>query len=304
MTLTTHDDINSAKRRKWEETAVKATPISRRLGIVYLERCRLRKKGQAVVVVRADGERLELPVAAIGGVILGPGTSVTAEASRVIIQRGCSLSFGGGGGLPVWSISTRYRSPTNKINQFKASLDDKKRMDMAVRLFEWRAMVIAEHDLPVPAFDGFQSLKSLEELLAMEGQWSKSAYASYGRAVNAEHLLRGFKIREATPIALGNYFLYSLASLVITHMGYDPNIGILHGQTRGGGLVFDLADVFKPLVTLGPSFKAAAERQSANHLKAAILGAINRNGIVDKMVGLLTELFGDTRKVKKRMRGV
>jgi hypothetical protein len=42
-----------------------------------------------------------------------------------------------------------------------------------------------------------------------------------------------------------NSVFYSLITSIVYSLGYHPSIGFLHGHTRRGGLVFDIADIFK-----------------------------------------------------------
>lgn len=269
----------------------KLTPLSDRYALFYVERTRLQRAGDAIRLVGANRQSFELPVASIGGLLMGPGCSITTEAARICNQRGCLIAVTGGGGIPVWSVSTRYRSPKNKISQFSLSCDPVTRVALAKKLFAKRQDVINRYakNEGVPPFNPAEGLDSIQKMLGFEGAWAKEAYKLMGIA---EHIsTQNVRVRDQTPLALLNFFLYSVTSLVIEFLGYDQNLGILHGQSRGGGLVFDIADAYKPVLTLRQAFHAAARNHSSAEMKAGLLSDLLALGIVDDMIKFTKELF-------------
>src|SRR4051794_39053124 len=73
--------------------------------------------------------------------------------------------------------------------------------------------------------------------LAALGNWRREA----GQGMRAADT--GAKINAA--IDHGNYLAYGLAGVVLWSLGVPASLAALHGKTRAGGLVFDLADTLK-----------------------------------------------------------
>jgi CRISPR-associated endonuclease Cas1 subtype I-F len=55
----------------------------------------------------------------------------------------------------------------------------------------------------------------------------------------------------------GNYLAYGLAAVAAWVTGIPHGLAVLHGKTRRGGLVFDLADLIKDALILPQAFIAA-----------------------------------------------
>ena len=271
--------------------------LSSRHAIFYLEHAKLVKYEQDIRVLNralANQSEVSLPVANIGGLILGPGCSVTSEAARVAAARGCLLLFAAGGGLPIYSASTQHRSPTKKLQQYEICSDETKRLKAARLMFVMRRDYIEKHSyIDLPKFPVANDYQSINAMLSAEGAWAKKAYrrrASYyddtswrGKAVES-------KSRD-NPLSFLNFLAYSLADIAIIHLGLDPNIGILHGQRRGGGLVYDLADIFKPIIALDLSFKAMSEGWSVQQSKVEFLNLVHTEDILTRMIDSLKKIF-------------
>lgn len=268
-------------------------PLARRHPIYYLEHSKLVRSGNDVRVLKEDlsGEFI-LPVASIGALIMGPGTSISAEAARISASRGCLIAVSGGGGAPLYLTSTQHRSPLSRIRQYETVVEHDRRLNAARKLFIARKKLIATFpEFELPEFPNGEFYSSIESLLAAEGAWAKKAY---------EHTSKKYQIswdgKKAAndsnhPIVLLNHLSYTIADIAILHLGYDPNIGILHGRTRGGGLSYDIADVFKPVLALVPSFEAIRMEKSVGKIKADFLNDIYRFGTIDLCIKLITNLF-------------
>lgn len=291
------DDQTKSSDGGFRERVVKPAPLSARHSLLYIERTKVVKKGHALMLLsKSDAGRsaYEIPTAGLGGLLLGPGCSLTTEASKLLSSRECIYGFCSGGGLPLWSVSTHYRSPKQKIRQFESSCNDNSRIRLGRQLLLARKMFIVKYgsDYGFPELDvpEERDVRSIRDLLLIEAEWSKRVYRGKSKEFGID--LRQRAVRDATPLSLLNFFLYSLSSLTINYLGYDQNLGILHGQRRGGGLVFDLADVYKPVVTLVTAFVGASRGYSANRMKAEVLSDVQNFGVVDHMIDLLSTLFG------------
>ena len=69
----------------------------------------------------------------------------------------------------------------------------------------------------------------------------------------------------------GNYIAYGIAGSCLWSLGVPHGLSVLHGKTRAGGLVFDLADSFKDALVLPLAFAPITdEREFRQRLIAAI----------------------------------
>ena len=277
----------------------KATYLSRRLPAVYVERAKCVRSGGALMLLYRDEEREKdgatapareiIPVESQSIILFGPGCSVTTEAMKLITRSGCVASFCGGGGTPVFAYSVAYRNPQHKIRQYSRSTNEDNRLAIAKRLMIERAKICEGLKIKgFPILTGYDSCTSITEISAVEGAWSRKAYIFlsklYGIPYDNKHV-------TYQAISLTNHFVYSLAHAAIEARGFDPNIGIIHGQTRGGGLVFDIADVYKPALSLVPALLGSAATWTPGRIKKEVLDRMASTKALDGMVDLVAELF-------------
>jgi CRISPR-associated protein Cas1 len=57
----------------------------------------------------------------------------------------------------------------------------------------------------------------------------------------------------------GNYLAYGLAATTLWVLGISHSFAVMHGKTRRGALVFDVADLIKDAVVLPWAFICAKE---------------------------------------------
>ena len=81
---------------KFEKNSL--VPLSRRLSFFYVEYAKITKQLQSISIFRDDskGGYFTLPPASMGALLIGPGTSITTEALRVLSTRGCLVGVTGG----------------------------------------------------------------------------------------------------------------------------------------------------------------------------------------------------------------
>lgn len=265
-------------------------PLSRRQPFFYIDKCIIVKSNDSVKVLKKiDDSNIEhdLPVANIGSIILGPGCSITSEAIRVISSRGCHVIFTGQGGIPIYSKTIHHRSSTNKLKQFNMCQDEEKNFKAGLLLLNERNTIVTKYCSYLPLITTNSANKS--NLLGLEASWAKRSYAIVSNRNSIPLFIK--KDSQNHPINLMNHLLYSLTDVTISFMGLDPDIGILHGRTKGGGLCYDIADVYKPLLTLDQSMIAQKEMWSAKRIKDHLLEEILEYDIIDMQINLLKRIF-------------
>lgn len=280
------------------DSQTKLVPLSRRLGFIYLEHAMVVVRNFSLVYFSKDSEAFNsgigypLPTSVIGGLILGPGCSLTTEGARVAAENGMDVYFSMGGGLPLRSAMIRRRSPSNRIKQYKNCLDPQKRLAAAKLLLERRSFVIEKHGCgSIPPLFIEKSYESIEQLLGHEAAWGKKAYHSIAKDLKVKWPGKK-ELAPENPLILLNHLSYQAADLVISHLGYDPDLGVIHGQTKGGGLVYDLADVWKPIIALYPGLLHMSTNENRpNIIRAEFLNKIMKFDVLGEMTKVLKEIF-------------
>lgn len=171
--------------------------IKDRYPFIYLERGRLEIDDSSVKWIDSDGHVVRLPIATISTVLLGPGTSITHEAVKVMSAANCTVCWVGEDSLLFYAVGN---SPTadskNFRRQMKIASDSKKSLEVARRMYARR---FSEADL-----EG----KKLKEMMGMEGYRVKKLYEA-----KAEQYGVGWKGRSYIP---GKMELSDLTNQILT----------------------------------------------------------------------------------------
>ena len=269
---------------------------SKRANLYYLEHCRVLVNGGRVEYVTDEGSRSmywNIPIANTTSIMLGTGTSVTQAAMRELAKAGVMVGFCGGGGTPLFSANemdvevawfapqSEYR-PTEYLQAWvRFWFDDDKRLEAAKAFQRVRLDFIARHwrnSRPL-ADAGFQLdegvlLAALESsrqhldgaadntaLLTEEARLTKRLFKLAVDAVAYGEFTRAKRGSGSDPanrfLDHGNYLAYGLGATATWVLGLPHGLAILHGKTRRGGLVFDVADLIKDALVLPQAFISA-----------------------------------------------
>jgi CRISPR-associated protein Cas1 len=302
---------------------LKAILHSKRANIYYLEHCRVLVNGGRVEYVTDAGKQSlywNIPIANTTTVLLGTGTSITQAAVRELARVGVMIGFCGGGGTPLFAGTEReidiawlqpqseYR-PTEYLQHWlRFWFDDELRL-LAARLFQHARLArLRRHWLAARGLkeQGFQvEASALDALLASatravdsapdhtallleEARLSKELYRLAAGATNYGDFTRA-KRGEGTDRANGfldhgNYLAYGLGATATWVLGIPHGFAVLHGKTRRGGLVFDVADLVKDALILPQAFLSAMQGHGEQEFRQACIDALTRSEALDAMI--------------------
>ncbi|MDF1579068.1 MAG: type I-F CRISPR-associated endonuclease Cas1f, partial [Desulfobulbales bacterium] len=244
---------------------------------------------------------------------LGTGTSITQAAVRMLAQAGVLIGFCGGGGTPLYmgneiewlTPQSEYR-PTEYLQGWLSFwFDDEQRLQAAKSLQHaridylrqvWRKdrnLVLAGFDAGDPAIAdaldanqaGIASASKTTYLLAIEAKLTKQLYKFAARRNNISEFVRE---REAGDKANGflnhgNYLAYGLAASTLWVLGIPHGFAVMHGKTRRGALVFDVADLVKDAVVLPWAFICARENATEQEFRQQCLQSFADHRALDFM---------------------
>ncbi len=289
---------------------------SKRANLYYLEHCRvMQKDGRVLYLTEAKKEKLyfNIPIANTTVLLLGNGTSLTQAAVRMLAQAGVLIGFCGGGGTPLYmgnevewlTPQSEYR-PTEYLQGWLGFWFDDERRLITAKLLQhtridylqkvWRKdrdMKLAGFDLGdhalARALDSYQisidTATKTSELLSAEAKLTKQLYKFAAQLTNMKEFVRE---REATDIANGflnhgNYLAYGLAASTLWVLGIPHGFAVMHGKTRRGALVFDVADIIKDAIVLPWAFICAKENATEQEFRQQCLQAFTDHKALDTM---------------------
>jgi CRISP-associated protein Cas1 len=295
---------------------LKAILHSKRANLFYLEYCRvMQKDGRVLYLTDAEKENLyyNIPIANTTVLLLGNGTSITQAAMRMLAQAGVLVGFCGGGGTPLYMGSevewltpqSEYR-PTEYLQGWLSFwFYDSKRLEAAqqfqqARIDFLRQVWQKDRDLKQEGldFNDSQIQKALDtfytrtagatkpaDLLLTEAQLTKTLYKYAAQATGQSGFTRTHQSVDKANDFLnhGNYLAYGLAACCLWVLGIPHGFAVMHGKTRRGALVFDVADLIKDALVLPWAFVCAKEKATEQEFRQQVLQAFTDHKALDFM---------------------
>jgi CRISPR-associated protein Cas1 len=311
---------------------LKAILHSKRANLYYLEHCRVLVNGGRVEYVTDAGKRSlywNIPIANTTTLLLGTGTSITQAAMRELAKAGVLVGFCGGGGTPLFTANERdldvawfspqseYR-PTEYLQAWvRFWFDEDLRLVAAKAVQMARTQRIAEEWQQRALRDaGFAPdrarLADLLErtrrqialaednvsLLTEEARLTKALFklavdtVGYGDFTRAKRGTGGDPANRF--LDHGNYLAYGLGASAAWVIGLPHGLAVLHGKTRRGGLVFDIADLVKDACILPQAFLSAMRGDDEQAFRRACIEALTRGESLDFMIDTLKAIAVET----------
>ena len=103
-----------------------------------------------------------------------------------------------------------------------------------------------------------------------------TGYGAFTRERSAEDVANSF-------LNHGNYLAYGLAATTLWVLGIPHGFAVMHGKTRRGALVFDVADLIKDTLILPWSFICAREGATEQEFRQQCLQAFTDHQSLDFM---------------------
>jgi len=310
-------------------TDLKAILHSKRANIYYLEKCRvMQKDGRVLYLTEEQTEKQywNIPIANTTCILLGTGTSITQAAVRMLASAGVLIGFSGSGGTPLlaaneieWlSPQSEYR-PTKYIqNWLSFWFDDNKRLQAGKRIQQLRITYMQrvwgkDKDLNAEGFtlddanihqalNQFSSkiddASDVTKLLLIEAQLTKNLYKIAANKTKIKDFVRNHENIDDANAFLnhGNYLAYGLAATTLWVLGIPHGFAVLHGKTRRGALVFDIADLIKDTLILPWAFICAKEGATEQEFRQQCLQNFTKHKALDFMFDSVKQLSIDFAK--------
>lgn len=301
---------------------------SKRANIYYLEKCRVQVNGGRVEYITNEGKDSyywNIPIANTTAVMLGMGTSVTQAAMREMARAGVMVGFCGTDGTPLYAANemeiavswlspqSEYR-PTEYLQQWVSFwFEDTRRLLAAKRFQQLRLQQIERQWLSnrmqressfqpdqtrlrallQQAAEGMSEAGDHTALMLKEALLTKALYKLVSQTVgygDFNRAKRGSGIDLANRfLDQGNYLAYGLAAVAAWVTGIPHGLAVMHGKTRRGGLVFDLADLIKDALVMPQAFLSAMQGEDVQAFRQACIANFQRAEALDFMIETLQQ---------------
>ena len=271
-------------------------PHAERHGLIWLDRGRLEVEDGCLRFVTAGGTLAagdyQIPHQSVSIVLLGPGSSVTHDALRILAAHGCALAAIGTGGIRFYSAPPLLPdTSTLARRQVMLWAEPSARVGVARAMFAIR-------------FGEEVKARTLDMLRGMEGARLKRMYEvtaqRYGVPWNGRRYDRNNPNAADIPNQAINHavsVVEAAAAIAVASTATIPQLGFVH-EDSGQSFVLDIPDLVRHDVMLPIAFGAA--KQAMGNLSESIdrlvhtraAETFNKEQVVPKLIDHIKALIG------------
>jgi CRISPR-associated protein Cas1 len=271
-------------------------PYADRHGLLWLLRGNLYVESGTLRFRAAQSDQLDagdyaIPYQGISMILLGPGSTISHDALRLLARHGTLMAAVGEGGVKFYTAPPLGQGRSEVARQHaRLWASERTRLDTARRMYAWRfGRVLPDKDITVLRGIEGARLKETYRLLA-EQHGVPWVHRRYDREHPTDADVPNQAINHAAT------FVEAAADVAVAAVGALPPLGFIHEESSNA-FILDIADLFRVEITLPLAFSTAKRaiedrgmvlereiRKEAAHLfhKHQIIPAM-----IDRIKGLL-----------------
>ncbi len=273
-------------------------PHSDRAGLLYLARGALTSRDGTLAFIQGEATEADaldpgdyaIPLQGVSMILLGPGSTVSHDALRLLAHARTALAAVGEDGVRLYTAPPLIPDRSGLArSQARLWADDDLRIMLARRMYAWRLGEMLPH-------------RSLDVLRGIEGARMKETYRLLAKQIGVDWRGRSYDRARPQAADLPNQALNHAASAVeaaaaiaVSATGTIPQLGFIH-EDPGQSFVLDIADLYRDSVTVPCAFRAAKqaiERPGENieRLSRRLTGqALAREQVIPAMIDRIKSL--------------
>ncbi len=235
--------------------------------------------------------RYSVPFQGVSMILLGPGSTVSHDALRLLARHGTALAAVGVDGVRQYTAPPLISDRSGLARkQAMAWADERRRLNIAKRMYAWRLGKVLPH-------------RDIAVLRGIEGARMKETYRLVAAQVGIEWHGRRYDRSRPSSGDLPNQALNhcssaveAAAAIAVSATATIPQLGFIH-EDPGQSFVLDIADLFRDSVTIPVAFRAAKIANSPPFENIERIArretgkVLAREKSISKMIGRIKELF-------------
>lgn len=272
-------------------------PYVDRHGLVWLSRGRLFVEDGTLRFVCTESEELDagdyaIPYQNVSIVLLGPGSTVSHDALRILARHGTLLAAVGEGGTKFYTAPPMGQGHS-EVARHHAYLwvDEKARLDVARKMYAFRFGQILPH-------------RDINVLRGIEGGRMKETYRieadRHGIPWEGRRYDRNRPEGADIPNQAVNHvatFVEGAADVAVAAVGALPPLGFIH-EDSSNAFTLDIADLFRAEITIPVAFRVARSALDdrglllERALRTEAAKEFRRSKLIPRMIDRIKELLG------------
>jgi CRISPR-associated protein Cas1 len=269
-------------------------PHRDRHGLLWLDRGQLTVEDGCLRFVTAGGTLApgdyQIPHQALSIILLGPGSTISHDALRLISRHGVAMAAVGDDGVRCYTAPPLGPDRSDVARRQAAAWAGKsERLQIARRMYAWRLGEV------LPA-------RTIEIMRGIEGARVKELYKIIAQRFGVEW--RGRHYDRADPNAAdppnqainhASTAVQAAAAIAVAALSALPQLGFIH-EDSDQAFVLDIADLFRETVTLPIAFAAVKESDKTGQLLERCVRrgagrAFRQQEVIPSMIDRIKNLF-------------
>lgn len=245
-----------------------------------------------------------IPFQTLSMILLGPGSTVSHDALRLMARHGTALVAVGEDGVRCYTAPPLMPDTSDIARRQMRAWGDAEgsRITIARKMYAVRLGEVFPHH-------------SIEALRGMEGARARRTYQNLAQRHGIDW--RGRRYDRANPLAAdipnqainhASVAVTSAAVVAVVAVGAIPQLGFIH-EHSGDAFPLDIADLFRDTILIPAAFKSARaviENRSYNierHTRRTTGQMLREEKVIAKMIDRIKALFQDISLVEQASDG-
>lgn len=277
-------------------------PHKDRAGLLYLARGALTAREGTLAFLQRSASRSDaldpgdyaIPLQGVSMILLGPGSTVSHDALRLLAYARTALAAVGEDGVRMYTAPPLIPDRSGLARtQARCWADESLRLDIARRMYAWRLGEVLPH-------------RDIAVLRGIEGARMKQAYRLVAQQVGIEWRRRRYDRANPNAADLPNQALNhaagaveAAAAIAVAATGAIPQLGFIH-EDPGQSFVLDIADLYRDNITILFAFRATKwvgkrSGQSIERTTRRMVGrALAEKKVIPSMIDRINRLFAQS----------
>ena len=281
-------------------------PYKDRAGLIYLARGALTARDGTLAFVQmksTSADALEsgdyaIPLQGVSMILLGPGSTVSHDALRLLAHARTALAAVGEDGVRFYTAPPLIPDRSGIARrQAQCWADERIRVMTARRMYAWRLGEVLPH-------------RSLNVLRGIEGARMKESYRLLAQQIGVQWHGRRYDRSQPQSADLPNQALNHASSAVegaaaiaVAATATIPQLGFIH-EDPGQSFVLDIADLYRDKITIPSAFRAAkrvaeSTEENIERVTRRLTGkALADEQVIPAMIERIHSLFAEATEEK------
>lgn len=274
--------------------ATARVPHADRHGLIWLERGELCVVDGCLNFARGKDKPQptfdQIPYQAVSVILLGPGSSVTHDALRLLARHGTLMAAVGADGVRSYTAPPMMPDHSD-VARRQAELwsNPRRRISVARHMYAVRLGEVFPH-------------RDINTLRGIEGSRVKATYKLMAERFGVEW--RGRRFDRANPQAddLPNQAInhaatavQAAAAIAVQSVAAIPQLGFIH-EASGQAFVLDIADLYRDQITLSIAFSAVKESEKTGEVMDRVVRreaarVFRKESVISSMIDRIKQIL-------------